>query len=117
MSNIPPKSIIVEDGIFDEFSGAFTENFVAQTLATAQQPLYYWNSSGTAEIDFIAEHELEIYPIEVKARLSQKKKSLIVYMEKYKPKISFRFSLRNFRRDGNIFNLPLYLASRFNQFI
>ena len=37
-------------------------------------------------------------------------KSFAVYDEKYHPALRIRFSLRNGRRDGNILNLPVFLA-------
>lgn len=38
--------------IFQEFQGAFVENYVAQELARQGHRLYYWTSSGQAELDF-----------------------------------------------------------------
>lgn len=117
MSRIPPKSVVEENGLFSEFYGAFTENFVAQELAAQSHPLYYWTSEGTAEIDFLIEHDLHIYPLEVKAGFSRKKKSLLVYDSKYKPDHLLRASLRNLKRDGKLSNFPLYLISRFEALI
>ncbi len=115
MSRIPPKSVVEENGLFTEFYGAFTENFVAQELAATHNPLYYWTSEGIAEVDFLIEQELNIYPLEVKAGFSRKKKSLLVYASKYHPQCLLRASLRNLRKDNNIFNFPLYLVSQFNR--
>jgi uncharacterized protein len=113
MSNIPAKSVIEENNnILSEFYGAFTENFVAQELFKNMQQLYYWTSAGTAEIDFIIEHNLNIYPLEVKANISRKKKSLLSYNEKYKPPLLLRTSLMNLKKDGNIYNVPLYLIGK-----
>ena len=78
MSNIPAKLIVDDDNLFGEFHGAFTENFIAQALAVNHKPLYYWTSEGIAEVDFVVEHNLVLYPLEVKAGLSRKKKSLSV---------------------------------------
>lgn len=113
MSNIPAKLIIENNGLFTEFFGAFTENFVAQELSTRGYQLFYWASSGTAEVDFIIERDLNIYPLEVKAGNSRKKKSLLVYGEKYKPKLLLRSTQMNLKKDGNICNIPLYLVNRF----
>ena len=71
--------------------------------------LYYWTSEGTAEIDFLLETNHEIYPLEVKAGTSQKKKSLLVYEGKYHPSKLISTSLMNLKHDGNIYNYPLYL--------
>lgn len=113
-SNLSPQIIIDEELLFTEFKGALTENYVAQELiATQYKQPYYWISEGTAEIDFLIEKEREIYPLEVKAGTSQKKKSLLVYNQKYAPSKLIRATTMNLKHDGNIYNYPLYLISRF----
>lgn len=113
-SNLSPKVIIDGDHLFSEFKGALTENFVAQELiATRHKKPYYWTSEGIAEVDFLIEEDHEIYPLEVKAGASQKKKSLIVYNQKYKPSKLIRATTMNLKHDGDIYNYPLYLISQF----
>ena len=113
-SNLSPQVIIDGNLLFTEFKGALTENYVAQELiATKQKKLFYWASEGTAEIDFLLEEDHEIYPLEVKAGANQKKKSLLVYNQKYSPSKLLRTTTMNLKKDGNIYNLPLYLISRF----
>lgn len=112
-SNLSPHTVIDGDLLFTEFKGALTENYVAQELtATKHKELYYWTSEGTAEIDFLIEDDHGIYPLEVKAGASQKKKSLLVYNQKYSPVKLFRASIMNLKHDGEIYNYPLYLISR-----
>lgn len=113
-SSLSAQTIIDGNLLFTEFKGALTENFIAQELMAARQKgLYYWASSGIAEVDFLVEGDHEIYPLEVKAGSSQKKKSLLVYKEKYSPSKIARASLMNLRHDGDIYNYPLYLIRRF----
>jgi len=113
-SNLSPQVIIDGDLLFTEFKGALTENYVAQELiARRQQEPYYWASEGTAEIEFLIEDDHEIYPLEVKAGASQKKKSLLVYNQKYAPSKLIRATIMNLKHDGDIYNCPLYLISRF----
>ncbi len=113
-SNLSAKTIINGDLLFTEFKGALTENFVAQELiATKQKETYYWTSEGRAEVDFLIEEEQAIYPLEVKAGPSQKKKSLLVYNERYSPAKLIRATTMNLKHDGDIYNYPLYLISRF----
>lgn len=113
-SNLSPQTIIDKDLLFTEFKGALTENYVAQELiATKYKEPYYWTSGGTAEIDFLIEEDHGIYPLEVKAGASQKKKSLLVYNQKYTPSKLIRATTMNVKHDGNIYNYPLYLISRF----
>ena len=117
MSHIPPKLVLEARGLFSEFYGAFTENYVAEALSFKKHPLYYWTSPGIAEIDFIVEDNLAAYPLEVKAGTSRIKKSLLAYEQKYHPKLLLRTSLMNLKKDGKICNIPLYLVSEFSKFL
>lgn len=79
-SSLSAQILLDGDHLFTEFKGALTENYVAQELRAAKHKgLYYWTSSGTAKIDFLLEGNHAIYPLEVKAGASPKKKSLLVY--------------------------------------
>ncbi|MCC2625968.1 MAG: hypothetical protein K0R14_1841 [Burkholderiales bacterium] len=115
MSRIPLTSILAEDKLFSEFKGALTENFVAQQLtAYGHDRLYYWTSSGTAEVDFVIDEDLCIFPLEVKAGVNvAQKKSLIAYNEKYNPQVLSRASLLNLSLDGKLINYPLYAMHLF----
>jgi uncharacterized protein len=111
--NLAPQTIIENHSLFTEFKGALTENYVAQELlATRGKSPYYWTSEGIAEIDFLIEEDREILPLEVKAGSSQKKKSLLVYQQKYSPSKLLRASTMNLKHDGAIYNYPLYLVSQ-----
>jgi predicted AAA+ superfamily ATPase len=110
MSRLSPQIILDGNTLFTEFKGAFTENVIAQMLKVRQLPLYYWASEGRAEIDFLLELENTIYPMEVKAGSSTKKKSLLVFAEKFHPTLLLRASLMNLKKDGGLLNIPLYLA-------
>ena len=111
-------AVIDGDLLFTEFKGALTENFVAQELKTAShRELYYWTSGATAEVDFLVESDHGIYPLEVKAGVSQKKKSLLVYGERHPNAKLNRATLLNLKHDGKIHNYPLYLISRLWTFL
>jgi predicted AAA+ superfamily ATPase len=115
-SNLSPQALIDGNLLFTEYKGALTENFVAQELiAVKKRELYYWTSNGTAEIDFLLEGSHEIYPLEVKAGSSAKKKSLLVYANKYAPSKLIRTTLMNLKHDGDIYNYPLYMISQIEQ--
>lgn len=51
-------------------------------------------------------------PIEVKAGKNVESRSLKVYQEKFSEfvKIRVRFSLNNLKFDGNVLNIPLFMA-------
>jgi predicted AAA+ superfamily ATPase len=113
-TNLQPETIIKKNELFTEYKGALTENYVAEELRSIEMSdLYYWTSSGTAEVDFIVERQGEILPLEVKAGTSDKKKSLLSYANKYNPPTLLRSSLMNLKHDGKLINYPLYLISAF----
>lgn len=124
---LSPKTILEGDRLFVEYHGALAENFAAQELTAAaglgahsgsggfppHRGLFYWASEGQAEVDFLVEAERGIFPLEIKAGVSRRKRSLRVYGEKYHPRALSRATQMNFRHDGDIWNLPLYAVSRF----
>ncbi len=112
-SNLSPHAVIEGDLLFTEFKGALTENYIAQELvASRQKELHYWTSQATAEIDFLLEADHGIFPLEIRSGESQKKKSLLVYAQKYAPSKLLRATAMNLKHDGNIYNYPLYLISQ-----
>jgi predicted AAA+ superfamily ATPase len=117
MSELSAKTIIHDQGIFQEFKGSITENYVAQELARQGYNLYYWTSSGQAELDFLLQREEKIYPIEVKSGQSLKKKSLTTYIQKYNPQCALRFSTMNLMQQENLINFPLYLIELLGNFL
>lgn len=112
MSNLPAKTIIHGNELFQEFRGALVENYVTQELVHSNYQPFYWTSEGKAELDFVIEEEGFIYPLEVKSGNSSKKKSLKVYADAYHPKMLIRCSPMNLKKDGDILNCPLYLIEK-----
>ena len=99
--------------LYTEFKGALIENYVLQSII----PLFdivprYWSSGNKAEVDFLIQAGSKIIPIEVKSDENVRSKSLHQYNQKYNPELRIRFSLKNFSTDGNLINLPLFLADR-----
>jgi predicted AAA+ superfamily ATPase len=114
MTKIDPSVMIQGDRVFREFEGALVENFVAgQLRAVRQMDLYYWQSAGTAEVDFIYEYGNKILPLEVKAGLNPKSKSLQSFEKKYNPSVIIRTTLLNLKREGRLINIPLYAIDSF----
>lgn len=88
--------------------GPLTEHYVANELKMKGYELYYWESDGKAELDFIIQKETDIIPIEVKSSTHTKSRSLDLYMKKYNPKYAIRISEKNFGFENNIKSVPLY---------
>lgn len=49
-----------------------------------------------------------VFPIEVMAEVNVKSKSFKFFCEKYKPQLALRFSLKDFKEEPWMTNLPLY---------
>jgi len=99
--------------LFNGYKGSFVENYIAQQLsALMDQNMYYWRSKNAkAEVDFLCEINGQIYPLEVKAGINPKSRSLKSYADKFSPPHLLRTTLLNFKQDGNICNIPLYAIS------
>ncbi len=116
MINVSQRIIIQGSNLFNEFNGAFVENYGAQELvAHGQKNLYYWTSKSQAEVDFVVVLHDQVMPLEVKAGVSKQKKSLRVYGDKYNSSVLSRSTLMNFKEDGMIRNYPLYALWLFLQ--
>ena len=106
---------------FKEFKGAFVENFAFQELTNQfDSPLHYWtNEKPKHEIDFIVQSGLSILPIEVKSGENTKSLSLNYYKKKYadQTQLRVRLSMNNLSLDGDILNIPLYLAGETSRLI
>ena len=92
----------------DHFRGIFAENYVACALRSNGYELLYWESEGSAEVDFLIIKDNHVIPVECKAGDHVKAKSLKVYREKYHPIYSIRISTRNFGMVDQIKSVPLY---------
>jgi len=92
------------------FTGGLAENYVACQLKSNGYTLFYWESENSAEVDFLIQKDGNVIPVETKANLHSKSKSLEVYKTRYKPEYSIRISGRNFGFDNGIKAVPLYAA-------
>lgn len=119
LADLPSEVIVAQGDLFKEFKGAMAENFVLNALLAQGQELpHYWTLQGNkAEVDFMIPRGLEILPIEVKSDERISGKSFAVYEEKYHPTLRIRFSLRNIKHDGNMLNLPVFLADWLKHFL
>ena len=117
MSNLNSKIIIEGDRLFKEFKGAFTENYVLNTLNAIFNEVPNYFTFDRNEIDFIIQYQNEIIPIEVKSDKNINNISLTRYNEKIDNKVGIRFSMRNLKKDGKIINIPLFLIEYINKFI
>jgi uncharacterized protein len=110
MGDLDSRSLLEGNDIFEEFKGSLTEQYVLQQLITKKDWVtYYWSApDGQAEIDFVLQLSGNVIPLEVKAEENLKAKSLKVFADRFKTKISVRCSMKDYRKDEQLINLPLY---------
>ena len=99
------------------FKGALIENYVLQQLKEKFEvfPRYY--STRYGEIDFVIQNGKNIIPVEVKAGSNKSAITFKKYIKEKNPDFAVRFSEMNYVTDGNITNIPLYLAGSLNRLL
>lgn len=116
LAQLAPTAFGEGNRLFVEFKGALSENYVLQALKSQfeVEPRYWSQVNPPYEVDFIIQRENDIFPVEVKAEDNTTARSLKKYQEKFgdKVKLRIRFSLDNLKLDGNLLNIPLFLADR-----
>jgi predicted AAA+ superfamily ATPase len=118
LSALDPIAIQEGNRLFTEFRGALSENFILQSLVMQfEETPRYWTSGNQAEVDFLVQYRNEIVPIEVKANQNVTGKSMSVYQNEYSPLVRIRYSLKNFRQDGNLINIPLFMVDYTKQIL
>lgn len=110
MTGLGQRTLIEKNDLFTEFKGALTEQYVCQQLKTIGDLgiYYYTNDRGSCEVDFLVDTGEQIVPLEVKAEVNLKAKSLKTYREKFQPGISVRTSMMDYKKEEWLVNLPLY---------
>ena len=115
MAGLGQRTLLDGNDLFSEFKGALTEQYVCQQLKVIDDLgiYYYTNDRGSCEVDFVADTGEMIVPIEVKAEVNLRAKSLKTYREKYSPKLSVRASMADYKKEDWLINLPLYAIGQF----
>ncbi len=115
MTGLRQRTLLDGNDLFVEFKGALTEQYVCQQLKTIDDlgVYYYTNDRGSCEVDFIVDTGEQIVPVEVKAEVNLKAKSLKTYREKFNPEISVRTSMADYKKEDWLVNLPLYAVEEF----
>src|SRR5690554_5137381 len=119
LSGLDAQLLLQKNKLFTEFKGALTEQFILQQLISENgiHPNYWSNDTSSNEVDFIIEHQQNLYPLEVKAEENLQSKSLKSYHQQFEPKMSIRTSLAHFRNDGWLINIPLYAIQEIQSII
>lgn len=87
------------------------ENYVAQSLISNGHPLYFWESSSQAKVDFIIVKNSEYIPIEVRIDDKTRSKNISVFKTKCcQMTYSIKISTRNFEYVNGVKYVPIYAA-------
>ena len=110
LCEIDSEIILDTEAVFKEYMGTLTEQFVLQELQAIEMVpnIYYWSEGASSEVDYIFSYKNKIIPVEAKAGLTVHAQSLKVFCKKYEPKIAIRTSLKDFKINNEIWNVPLY---------
>lgn len=121
LSQLAPTVFGEGNRLFTEFKGALTENYVLQTLIPQFEvaPRYWTQTNPPYEVDFLIQRENDIFPIEVKSEANTTSRSLKKFKELFpdKVKLRIRFSLDNLKLDGDMLNIPLFMADQTDRLI
>lgn len=117
MAGLRQRTLLDGNDLFVEFKGALTEQYVCQQLKTIEDldMYYYTNDRGSCEVDFVIDTGEQIVPVEVKAELNLKAKSLKTYQKKFLPEISVRTSMTDYKKEEWLVNLPLYAIDQISK--
>ena len=85
------------------------ENHIAKTLGENGFALYYYQSEGKAEVNFVVQNRKgQIIPIELTTKINSKAKSLSVFMKKHIVQQEYRITENNFSTKKDVRYIPIY---------
>ena len=121
LAMLAPTAFGEGNRLFTEFKGALSENYVLQTLLTQFEvfPRYWSQNNPPYEVDFLIQRDNDIFPVEVKSETNTASRSLKKFKELFgdKVKLRIRFSLDNLKLDGDVLNIPLFMADQADRMI
>ncbi|MDE2518006.1 MAG: ATP-binding protein [Methanocorpusculum sp.] len=121
LAQLDPSVFRERNRLFAEFKGSLSENYVLQALTPQfDADLRYWAMDHPDyEVDFLLQRKNDVIPVEVKSEGNVEGRSLKKFKEKYgdEVKIRVRFSLANLKLDGDVLNIPLFLADSTDKLI
>jgi len=110
MSNTSADSVVIGDGVFEKYQGAFTEQYVLQELKTnSELPIFYYSKENSRqEVDFLVQCGQQVIPVEAKSGKNLQSKSFGSFCKEHNPDVAVKTSLLPFRQNNTVTNLPLY---------
>lgn len=107
--------VVEESALYTQGKGAYAEQYVCQQLVASNACVpYYWSADGRtdkAEVDFLYECRGKVIPLEVKSDDNVHSESLAKFSKKFSIGRCQRLSLRGFKDEGWLVNVPLFAAN------
>ena len=95
----------------DDIRRSLVENDIANTLVKLGFSLYYYQSDGKAEIQFVIQNRNgKIIPIEVVNMKLTKAKAMSMFLKKFEMTDCIRLTEDNFSKKKNVRFIPIYAA-------
>lgn len=103
--HLTDKKFLIDENVKE----TMYENHIAKTLIEAGYALYYYQSDGKAEVNFVVQNRMgQIIPIEIATRTNSKAKSLSVFMKKFTVTEAYRITENNFSTKKEVRYIPIY---------
>ena len=114
MTDAPISAILLDENVFEEYKGTFTEQYVLEQLKCyADSGIYYYDSDASKlELDFLIQDQSKLVPIEVKAAENLRSKSLAQFYSRHPESRPVRLSMSGYRQQDWLINIPLFAACR-----
>ncbi len=116
MAQLAPSAFAEGNRLFTEFKGALTENYALTALLSQFEgiPRYWSQTNPPYEVDFLVQQDNTVIPVEVKAETNLKSRSLKKIKALFDEEIGLRLrlSLDNLQYDGDVLNVPLFMADQ-----
>ena len=109
MADVPQQILLDGDSLFTHFKGALTEQYVLEELTALGVSPNYWSPDNIkAEVEFILQIGTMICPLEAKAEMNLRAKSLKSYIDRFNPRKALRVSMSKWSSGERIDDYPLY---------
>jgi predicted AAA+ superfamily ATPase len=118
LANLPPNYFTDMNPVMKNIRRSAAENLALCELLNEADGgrLYCWRSGNKAEVDFVAQIDYTVIPIEVKAGNDNRSKSLREYAGRYSPALSVYASMGSLKH-GDALNLPLYMLWKISDYV
>lgn len=114
LSQLSPSAFGEGNRLFREFNCALSESFLLQTLAAQFEvlPRYWSQTNPSYGVSFLIQRNNDLFPVEVVPSADPYPRGLRKFNEVFgsQTRLRIQYSLANLRLEGDVLNIPLFLA-------